>query len=156
MLLAQALLIFATRLIGTQAHDQTVMENTVAAIAAETSDLSEAETLIKIARFESGGFRKDVASCKVMGDRNQAMGLFQVHPTSKEEMRKSCSKDYREQVQVALVHVRDSVEICRMHGYRGAALLTIYTNGKCTGKQLNAARLRWGSFGANRGHPTSL
>jgi hypothetical protein len=103
-------------------YNYSVMEETVSAIANETSDLSEAETLIKIARWESGGFRKDIADCRVLGDHGAARGLFQVHPINKEEMVDTCSKDYRKQVQVALTHLRDSVEVCKMHGYRGSDL----------------------------------
>lgn len=147
MTLAEALLSYAMQLMASTNHDMpynhSVMEETVAGIVAVTEDVQEAETLIKIARWESGGFRKDVASCKVKGDHGAAQGIYQVHPINKEEMTDTCSKDYAKQAKVALDHVRDSVEVCKMHGYRGSNLLTIYTRGQCHAGDF-AAKLRWG------------
>lgn len=147
MTLVEAVFAYAVQLMAATNHNMpynhTVMEETVAAIAAETDDLQEAETLIKIARWESGGFRKDIASCKVRGDHGAAQGLFQVHPMNAEEMTDSCSNDYRKQVQVALAHIRNSIAVCKMHGYRGSDLLTIYTHGQCRSRAPEA-RLRWG------------
>ena len=131
MTLAEAVLAYAVQLMAaTNNHlpyNRTVMEETVAAIAVETEDPQEAETLVKIARWDHG----------------VAQGLFQVHPINKEEMVDTCSLDYRKQVRVALSHIRNSVEVCKMHGYRGSALLTIYTNGMCRTHSY-AAFLRWG------------
>jgi hypothetical protein len=147
MTLAEAVLAYAVQLMAATNHNMpynyTVMENTVAAIVEETSDVSEVETLVKIARWESGGFRREVANCKVRGDNGLAQGLFQVHPMNAQEMEDTCSKDYRKQVQVALTHLRNSVEVCKMHGYRGSDLLTIYTRGQCHARAPEAW-LRWG------------
>lgn len=154
MTLAQALLIFTTRLMTQTCqtdpatkqcmpYDHQVMEDTVEAVAQVTSDFSEAETLVKIARWESGGFRKDVANCKVKGDHGAALGLFQVHPYLEGDAEQLCSKDYRDQATVALQRVRDSVNICKMHGYQGSDLLTIYTCGHCCARNPHAW-LRWG------------
>lgn len=147
MTLAEALLSYAVQLMAATNHgmpyNHSVMEQTVAAIVEETSDLSEAETLLKIARWESGGFRADIANCRTLGDNGAARGLFQVHPIGKQEYTDTCSKDYRRQVEAALTHLRNSVEICKMHGYRGSDLLTIYTRGQCHARAPEA-QLRWG------------
>jgi len=148
MTLAEAVLTYAVQLMAATNHgmpyNHIVMEETVAAIVAETDNLQEAETLVKIARWESGGFRVDIANCKTRGDFGTAQGLFQVHPINDQEMKDTCSKDYQKQVKVALYHVRNSVEVCKMHGYRGSDLLTIYTRGQCHAGD-SAARLRWGN-----------
>lgn len=148
MTLLQAALAFAMRLMDNtnqgMPYNQQVLEDTVVAITDVTEDIQEVETLIRIARWESGGFRKDIATCKVKGDNGAALGLFQVHPITKQEFTDLCSKDYRDQARAALAHVHNSRDICKMHGYNGSALLTIYTNGSCRANS-SAARLRWGS-----------
>ena len=150
MTLLQAALTYAMKLMAStnygMAYDQAVMQETITAIVetADNQDLQLIETLIKIARWESGGFRRDIASCKVRGDYGVARGLFQIHPISRQEYIDTCSKDYHDQVRAAIAHIRNSADVCRMHGYRGSDLLAIYTHGSChRGDQ--AAKLRWGS-----------
>jgi hypothetical protein len=148
MTLLEATLIFATQLMDHTNHgmqyNHQVMNDAVAAIVEVTESPQEIETLVKIARYESGAWRKEVADCRIRGDEGGALGLFQVHVFPNEKASDACSSDYRKQVRVALAHVRNSAEICGMHGYRRSSLLTIYTNGSC---RLNssAARLRYGS-----------
>lgn len=155
MTLTEATLIFATKLMATTCqvdpstnqcmpYDHVVMYDTVEAIVATTDNVQEVETLVRIARWESGGFREDIASCKVRGDHGQAQGLFQVHPFSHEEIKLTCSPNYREQVEVALTRVRDSAAICKMHGLKDSDLLTVYTRGSCHHND-PSAHLRWGS-----------
>lgn len=148
MILAYAALAYAMQLTentnnGNQ-YDHTVMMNVVAAIVSVTTDVQEVETLIKIARWESGGWRYDIASCKVKGDHGVARGVFQVHPFNEQEMTGTCSEDYREQVSVALFHLRDSVSICKMHGWKGSETVTIYTSGFCH-KGDSVSYSHWGS-----------
>jgi hypothetical protein len=147
--LAQAALIFATQLTDRTTnykYDHVVMAEAVAAIVETTQDVQEVATLISIGRWESGGWRKDIASCRIKGDSNSAAGIFQIHPFRgarfEEEKRKTCSSNYREQVQIALFHVRDSVAVCKMHGYRGASLITVYTHGVCRSAD-STARSHW-------------
>lgn len=150
MTLLQAALTYAMKLMASTNHnmpyDQSVMQETVAAIVetVEDGDLQMIETLINIARWESGGFRRDIASCKIRGDHGVVRGLFQIHAINPQEYRDTCSKDYRDQVRAAIFHIQNSADICRMHGYKGSDLLAIYTHGSChRGDQ--AAKLRWGS-----------
>ena len=134
MLLAEAALIFATQLTDSTtnfSYDHTVMAEAVAAVVAETQDVSEIATAISIMRWESGAWRRDVASCQNRGDNGSALGLGQIHGFNNKEKWKACSKDYRQQVDVILFHIRDSVSICKRHGYSGHQLIGIYTHGKC-------------------------
>lgn len=148
MTLTEAALVYAARLMAATnngaTYDSTVMTDTVLAIVAVTQEVQEVETLIRIARWESGGFRSDIASCKVRGDHGAARGIFQVHPFNDEEMHATCSADYRDQVWVALFHVHDSVAICKMHGWKGSELITIYTSGFCH-KQDTVSYSHWGT-----------
>ena len=150
MTLLQAAFTYAMQLMTTtnhgMAYDQAVMQETITAIVetADNQDLQMIETLIKIARWESGGFRRDVATCKVRGDDGNARGLFQVHPVGRQEYIDTCSKDYHDQVRVAIAHIQNSIAICRMHGYKGSDLLSIYTRGSCHHGG-SAAKLRWGN-----------
>jgi hypothetical protein len=154
MNLEQALLVLTTQIMGRQVYDHQIAEKTAAAIAEviqseddtlTASDYRDGETLLRIARYESGGFREDVASCKTRGDSGEARGLFQVHGFSATEKVQLCSSDYREQVKVALGRVRGSIQRCANKGLWGSHLLTEYTHGTCKKEQGNAARLRWGS-----------
>ena len=141
-----ALLLFTTQYMNRTNHgmvyDQAVVSEVVEAVSSITADPSEAETLIKTARWESGGFRRDVATCKVKGDHNQAYGLWQVHPRSKDEAKTMCST-IQDQALVALSRVRESVAMCESKGMKGSDLLGGYTNGTCL-KNNKFARLRWG------------
>jgi hypothetical protein len=144
--LQSALLIFATHYIDktnhNMAYDKDVMGEVVTAIASITTDPSEAETLLKISRWESGGFRRDIATCKVKGDHGQALGLWQVHPRNKDETKAMCAS-IREQAVVALNRIHESVAWCGSKNLKGSDLLTGYTRGTCN-KNDKFARLRWG------------
>jgi hypothetical protein len=145
--LASAALIFSAHLMDKTAgwkYDHDAMAAVVSGIVRTTDDVQEVETLIKIARWESGGFRKDVITCKVRGDHGQALGAFQVHPFNEQERKDLCSADLADQAKVALFHVNDSVKTCRMRGYRGSNLLTVYTHGHCHADQHGVARSHWG------------
>lgn len=146
MLYEQAIIAFALNLMSlthSYDYDNLLLENVAKAVAETTQDLSEAETLIKIARYESGGFRMDVAACKIKGDNGAAHGLFQVHPRNKQEAIDLCSSDYRKQAKVALNRVRESAEMCNKFGMKKSDLLTGYTVGKCT-KNDKSAKARYG------------
>jgi len=150
MTLLQAAIIFATSLMdhtngGLQYDKQTVAE-VVTSITEVTQDPQEVEILIRIARWESGGFRKSVASCKVKGDNGQAHGLFQVHPRSKQEALEACGT-YKEQATLALARVRESVAMCGKQGKKRSDLLTGYTVGHCVNGDRSAG-LRWGDGSA--------
>lgn len=144
MNLEQAALIFTTRLTGHNLANSDVMQETVIAVTSTVTDVQEIETLLKIARYESGGFRKDIADCRVRGDSGDALGLFQVHANTKQEKFDLCSSDYTKQVKVALSRVRSSAIDCKRRGLSGAALLNEYTSGHCN-RGNEASRLRWGN-----------
>jgi hypothetical protein len=145
--LATAALIFSTQLMDKTSswqYDRETMAQVVDGIVRTTDNLQEVETLIKIARWESGGFRKDVVSCKVRGDHGAALGAFQVHPFTEQERIDLCSSDLARQATVALFHVRDSVSSCRRQGFHGSNLLTVYTHGRCHVSADGVARSHWG------------
>lgn len=148
MTLIQAATIFAIQLMDKTNHnlpyDKEFIINNVAQIASVTEDLQELETLIKIARWESGGFNKKVISCKIKGDYGQAHGMFQVHPWSPQEAKECCSEDIAIQAKVALKRIRESVDMCKRVGKKNSDLLTGYTDGHCISNGKEAA-LRWGS-----------
>jgi hypothetical protein len=144
--LSQAALVFATSLMEKTNHglpyDKVTMAAAVEAIVETTQDTAEVETLIKIGRWESGGFRSDVATCKKKGDQGQAYGLFQVHPWSNQEAIEACSTLPR-QAALALARVRESIKVCKRVGRKGGDLLAIYTVGHCV-QNSPSGRLRWG------------
>jgi hypothetical protein len=144
--LLQAALIFTSQLVNDHPADRDVMRDTVSAVVETTDDVQEIATTLTIIRWESGGFRRDVAKCAFSGrgDSGRAIGLGQVHPINDEEKRKACSPDYREQVSVILFHIRDSIAVCRMKGYRGPKLLGQYVSGRCN-RGSEAARSHWGN-----------
>jgi hypothetical protein len=142
MTLTQALLVYGIRLMGNQPYDHQVMQETVEAIVATTSDPQFASTILKIIRWESGAFRRDVANCVVKGDNSSALGLGQIHPFNDEEKRKACSKDYREQISVILFHVQASIRTCSRKKYRDHWLMGEYVSGTC-GKGGQASRTHW-------------
>ena len=146
MTYTQALIKFAFALMSTSKYpyDSEIVEKVAIAVSEVTENYVEAETLIKIARYESGGFREDVANCKVRGDHGKAHGLFQVHPWTKEEQKMLCSDDFTKQASVALERVRESFRMCSRAGLKGSDKLTAYTRGHCS-KDGKAARLRYGS-----------
>lgn len=147
MELLQASIAFAITLMNKTNHglpyDKQIVEDVVKAVTDVTSDPGEVETLIKIARWESGGFRKDVATCKVKGDHGMAHGLWQVHPWSMQEAKDLCGS-FEKQARIALGRVRQSQAMCKKKGMKGSDLLTGYTRGYCF-KGGKAAKLRWGN-----------
>lgn len=145
--LATAALIFSTRLMDKTSsweYDRETMAAVVDGIVRATQDVQEVETLIKTARWESGGFRKDVITCKVRGDHGVALGAFQVHPFNEQERIDLCSHDLAKQAAVALFHVNDSVTTCKRRGFHGANLMTVYTHGHCHASHDGVASSHWG------------
>lgn len=148
--LATAALIFATKLTDTTwnpnwgPYDHQTMGAVVSAIVKTTTDLREVETLIRIARWESGAFRKDVANCKILGKIGER-GVFQVWPINEQEKNDLCSSDLTKQVAVALSHINDSITTCKRWGLKGSNLLTVYTHGRCHVAKDKAASMRWGT-----------
>jgi hypothetical protein len=144
MTLLQAAISFAMGLMNQTnngfPYDHQIVEEVVAAVVDLTTDLSEVETLIRIARWESGGFRADVAHCKTRGDEGHALGIWQVHPWSNKEAAELCGT-FKQQAAIALARVKESYRMCR--GYSGGDRLGGYTTGHCF-KNNVAGRLRWG------------
>jgi len=145
--LLQAAIIFTVSLMDKTNHglpyDKQMVTDVADAVVSVTQDTCEVETLLKIARWESGGFRKDVATCKVKGDHGRAHGLWQVHPWNMQEQQDLCDT-FPKQATVALRRVRESKRMCSRMGMKGSDLLTGYTRGHCY-KGGKAAKLRWGS-----------
>jgi hypothetical protein len=148
--LATAALIFSTKLMDSTynrnwgPYDRQTMAAVVTGIVKTTTSLREVEMLIRIARWESGGFRKDVANCTILGKIGER-GAFQVWPINEQEKKDLCSPDFAVQAAVALRHVNDSIDTCKRSGYKGSNLLTIYTHGKCHAAKDKAASMRWGT-----------
>ena len=147
MILLQAAIVFALSLMDHSnsglPYDHVMVTEVATACASITTDPSEVETLIKISRWESGGYRKDVANCKVKGDNGQAYGLFQVHPRTNKEAKELCGT-YAEQAAIALDRVRESAKMCAQFGRKGSDSLAGYTAGTCIKGEPNA-KLRWGN-----------
>lgn len=148
--LAAAALIFSTNLTDNTwnkdwgPYDHQTMSLVVEGIVRTTNDVHEVETLIRIARYESGGWRGDVASCRVKGDNGYALGAFQVHPFDAQERADLCSGDFAKQAAVALHHVNESVNACKKLGLKGSDLLTAYTHGKCHAASDFIVSSHWG------------
>lgn len=116
---------------------------TAAAVAiGQVTDVPwEAETLARIARWESG-LRPEVADCTIVGKLGER-GIFQVFPRSASEKIDLCSSDLVKQTRIALGRIRESKKVCERDGLRGSDVLGIYTHGKCIrGNRL--ATLRYG------------
>lgn len=147
MTLLQAAVVFALSLMdtsnGSLPYDHQIVTDVAIACVSVTNDPSEVETLIKISRWESGGYRKDVANCKTKGDNGQAYGLFQVHPRTSKEAKELCGS-YAEQAAIALDRVRESAKMCAQFGRKGSDSLAGYTAGTCI-KGEPHAKLRWGN-----------
>lgn len=122
-------------------YDESVALEVADAVNEVTSDPSEIETLLKIAKWESG-YRRNVANCKVKGDNGDAMGIWQVHPRSKSEAVSLCSS-IAESAKIALYRVRESKSACMKKGMKGPALLSGYTIGHCV-KVDKHSIMRWG------------
>jgi len=150
MNLATAALIFAMNLTDSTwnsnwgPYDFHTMTNVVDAIVQTTTDPQKVETLIKIARWETGGWRDDVVSCKVRGDHGEALGAFQVHPFNDQEKAALCSPDVSKQAAVALHHLDESIAACQKAGMKNSNLLTAYTHGHCHNATDNVAKIHWG------------
>src|SRR5271154_2449890 len=108
MTLTQALLVYGARLMGNQPYDHQVMIETINAIVETTSDVQLASTMLKIARWESGAFRRDISNCRTRGDFGEARGLWQVHGFSDREKIDLCSSDFRKQAVIAASRIRGS------------------------------------------------
>lgn len=145
-----AALIFATNLMDATwnskwgPYDRQTMSAVITGIVKTTTDLREIETLIRIARWESGGFRKDVANCAILGKLGER-GIFQVFPTSEQEKTDLCSSDFGKQATVALNHINNSIKTCKKLGLKDSNLLTEYTHGICQNAKDRAAAVRWGT-----------
>ena len=148
--LATAALIFSTKLMDSTynrnwgPYDRQTLSAVVNGIVKTTTSLREVETLIRIARWESGGFRSDVASCKILGKIGER-GVFQVLPVNDQEKKDLCSPDFGAQATVALRHINHSIDTCMRWGFKGSNLLTIYTHGKCHVAKDKIASMRWGT-----------
>jgi len=122
-------------------YNPTMAAKVAAGIAQVTNVLWEAETLARIARWESG-LRPQVADCTIVGKIGER-GIFQVWPRSPSEKVDLCSSDLGKQARIALSRIKESKRICERSGYRGADILGVYTHGKCVrGNRL--ATLRYG------------
>jgi len=122
--------------------DMALAKDVAAGIAGATSEPWEAETLARIAYWESGGLRKDVANCTTVGKLGER-GVFQVLPRSVSEQTTACASDYTVQARLALGRVRESKKTCERQGLRGADILGVYTHGHCVRGNAFAA-LRYG------------
>lgn len=146
--IATAALIFAEKMMDSTysaqwgPYDHHTMEEVVKGIVKVTSDPHMIETLIKIARWESGGWRRDVATCTHKG--GYAKGVFQVYPIDNQERADVCSSDFSKQAAVAMSHVVSSVQQCKKMGFSGSNLVTVYTHGRCLVDKSGIARLHWG------------
>lgn len=99
----------------------------------------EARILQSIAAHESG-FRRDVATCRVLGDGGRAYGVGQIHPRSAAEAK--CACDITCAPALMLARVRESVAACAH--LPAPERLSLYTSGSCGNRGGRAAsRLRW-------------
>jgi hypothetical protein len=103
-----------------------------------TTEPWEVETLGKIAYYESGGIRRAVANCTIIGKIGER-GVFQVLPRNMTEQLDLCSSDISKQARVALGRIRESKQVCERQGIRGADVLGIYTHGRCVRGNREAA-----------------
>lgn len=141
----QALMSIVTALIG-QAQpgyanpDKTSLDGILNAIVAVTTEDWEAETLAKIAWWESG-FRKEYVSCTVVNSK--ARGAFQVVPFTRSEVLDACSSNFEIQAKLARDRLRSSRTQCERIGLRGSDVISVYTTGKCQRNE-PFARVRFG------------
>lgn len=120
--------------------DTSLQKELAHSISGATSDFEEAETLSKIARWESG-FDPKVANCKIKSSRG-AVSLFQIMPKDKEHSLKLCSS-IDDSAKEALSIIRTAKDWCAPMGYKGADLLEPYVRGKC-GKATMLSKMRYG------------
>ncbi len=119
--------------------DEDVVDKVVRATIAVSVEVWQVETLLLIARGESG-FDKDVVFCRRLNSYG-ARGTFQIVPRSNEEVADSCSQLLEKQAHLALVRIQESVDLCENAGIRGRDSLGIYTHGRCfVGNQFSRKR----------------
>jgi hypothetical protein len=141
----QALVAIASTLIsqarpGYANPDKPSMDGILNAIVTLTTDDWEAETLTKIAWWESG-FRKEYVTCTVVNSK--ARGAYQVVPFTRSEVLDACSSDFEIQTKLALYRLRSSRTQCERAGFRGSDVISVYTTGKCQRGE-PFARVRFG------------
>lgn len=125
-------------------YDPAMSARAAAGIAEVTAVPWEAETLARIARWESG-LRQNVADCTVLGKQGER-GVFQVKARSASEKVDLCSSDIAKQARIALARIRESKVVCERAGFRGPDVLGIYTHGACVrGNRFAAFRYGDGS-----------
>lgn len=141
---AKAVLALAMKYAGLAGYDESANQHIQAvasSVAAVTMDNSDAETLLKIARYE-GGFSKEVATCRKKSSHG-AVGPWQIIPVTKTELDSVCG-DLSYAAVNALEKMHASKEACHWnHKTRGAWELDVYVSGKCDkGRSFSLAR--WG------------
>lgn len=110
-----------------------------AALTLSDASPREIRIAMRIAALESG-FRRDVVTCRVLGDGGRARGIAQIHPRSDSERRDAC--DITHVVPLLLARIRESERVCAHLPplERGAA----FTSGSCSNRGGRAAsRARW-------------
>jgi hypothetical protein len=142
----KALMTIVTTLIGQASPgyanpEKSSLETIIQAIAVASSEDWEAETLTRIAWWESG-FRKEYINCTIVG-KHRDSGAFQVIPRNHSEALLACSSNHEEQVKLALSRIRESRKLCESNGFRGSDVLSGYTIGKCT-RGDSLSRVRFG------------
>ena len=103
----------------------------ISAIGSTDATPQERRILLRIAELESGVFRREVATCRVLG-RIGERGLWQVVARDAAEARELC--DVGRAAAIALQRVRESIAAC--------GDLTGYVSGRCGMGKLEAGR-RW-------------
>jgi hypothetical protein len=142
----QALLFIVNTLIGQAAPgfanpDKVRLNEILQSISFITTDDWEAETLVKIAWWESG-FKKEFVDCTNI-NKSGARGVFQVIPRNNTESLDACSMNYGIQTRLALNRIRESRKMCENKGFRGSDVLGGYTVGRCVNNE-PLARVRFG------------
>lgn len=141
----QALMFIANTLVGHALPgyanpDKSSLDGILNAIVAVTTDDWEAETMTKIAWYESG-FRKEYVSCTIVNGK--ARGAFQVVPFTRSEVLDACSSNFEIQAKLAVYRLRSSRTQCERMGFRGSDVIGVYTTGKCQRGE-PFARVRFG------------
>ena len=142
----EALTIMALKLInqysvGYSKLDEDTFKSLIRSIDTVTQEDWEAETLLRIAYWESR-FKKEVVNCTIVG-KSGDRGAFQIIPISYSQQLDACSSNYEIQSKLALSRIRESRKVCESKGFRGSDVIGLYTTGKCKSGD-SAARLRFG------------
>jgi len=125
--------------------DTALASNVAVGITGATVVPWEAETLGRIVYWESGGLRKQIVDCTIIGKLGER-GVFQVLPRNMSEQTELCSSDLTRQAKIALSRIRESKTMCERQGIRGADILGVYTHGRCfRGNKIAALRYGDGS-----------